>query len=98
MAKAIEYLRGARIDFDQSFDWYAERSVGAAIGFASTVDDALENIIIDPSRFPSTHGGCASCALERYPFRIVFRNEPDRLVVVAIAHAKRRPGFWHGRA
>lgn len=25
MAKAIEYLRGARVDFDESFDWYAER-------------------------------------------------------------------------
>ena len=41
MAKPIEYLNGARIDFDESFDWYAERSVGAAIGFASAVDDAL---------------------------------------------------------
>ena len=97
MAKAIEYLRAARNDFDESFDWYAERSVGAAIGFASAVDDALDGILDDPSRFPSTYGGCAYCALRRYPFRIVFRDEPDRLVVIAIAHAKRRPGFWRDR-
>ena len=35
MAQAIEYLADARVDFDDSFDWYAERSAGAAIGFAA---------------------------------------------------------------
>ncbi len=37
MAKAIEYLSEARVDFDEAFDWYAQRSVGAAIGFVSSV-------------------------------------------------------------
>lgn len=101
MAKSIEYHREARVDFDESFDWYAERNVGAAIGFASAVDHALNTILDDPTRFPLTHGGCAYCALKRYPFRIIFRNEPDKVpdkvVVVAIAHAKRRPRYWHGR-
>ena len=97
MAKAIEYLSGARVDFDESFDWYAERSVGAAIGFASSVDEAIERVTADPRRFPSTHGGCQYCSLNRYPFRIVFRDDPDRLIVIAIAHAKRRPGYWRSR-
>jgi len=97
MAKPIEYLQGARADFDESFNWYAERSAGAAIGFASAVDDALELIVTDPNRFPSIHGGCAYCALKRYPYRVVFRDEPGRIVVVAIAHAKRRPGYWRAR-
>jgi plasmid stabilization system protein ParE len=97
MAKAIEYLRGARVDFDESFDWYAERSVDAAIGFAAAVEEAIDKVIADPRRFPSTHGRCQYCSLRRYPFRLVFRDEPDRLVVVAVAHAKRRPGYWHAR-
>ena len=29
MARRIDYLEGARVDFDESFDWYAERSVDA---------------------------------------------------------------------
>jgi len=58
MAKPIEYLSGARTDFDESFDWYAERNIGAATGFASTVDDALEAIVEDPDRFPKVPGSC----------------------------------------
>jgi len=80
MAKPIEYLSGARIDFDESFDWYAERSIGAAIGFASAVDDALEAIVEDPDRFPNVPGSCAYCALARYPFRIVW------LVAINVQH------------
>jgi plasmid stabilization system protein ParE len=98
MAKAIEFLPGARIDFEESFDWYAARSVGAAIGFASAVEDALNLIGDDPDRFATVGRGCRYCALKRYPFRVVYRDEPERLLIVAIAHAKRRPGYWHGRA
>jgi plasmid stabilization system protein ParE len=86
MAKTIEYLAGARADFDESFDWYRERSVGAAIGFASAVEEALDSIIADAGRFPSTHAGCRFCTLKRYPFRLVFRSRmpndvPDTGVV-----------------
>ena len=97
MPKAIEYLSQARGDFDESFDWYCDRSPGAAIGFAAAVDEALGRIVADPGRFPSTFGACSYCPLQRYPFRLVFREEADRIVVVAVAHAKRRPDYWHSR-
>ncbi len=97
MAIEIEYHADARFDFDDSFNWYADHSVGAAIGFASAVDDAMATIAADPGRFPPTFGGCRYCSLQRFPFRIVFREESGRVVVFAIAHAKRRPGYWHDR-
>ena len=51
MARAIEFLAAARLDFDESFNWYHKRSVGAAIGFASAVDEAIGMIIGDPTDF-----------------------------------------------
>ncbi|MCE9548267.1 MAG: type II toxin-antitoxin system RelE/ParE family toxin [Planctomycetia bacterium] len=93
----VEFLAGANEDFDESFDWYAKRSAAAAIGFASAVDEAIEKIVADPNRFPSAKSGCRYCNLHPYPFRLVFRAESERLVVVAIAHAKRRPHYWRGR-
>jgi plasmid stabilization system protein ParE len=51
MAKTIEYVSDARVDFDESFDWYAKHSVGAAIGFASAVDEAIDKILANPSQF-----------------------------------------------
>jgi plasmid stabilization system protein ParE len=98
MAKPVEFHGGARADFDESFDWYAERSVRAALGFSTAVDEAIAEIIANPDRFPTTFGGCRYYQLRRYPFRIVYRDEPDRIVMIAVAHAKRRPRYWRSRA
>ena|ERR1051326_4445420 len=97
MAKLVEYHPGARADFDESLDWYQERSEGAAIGFVLAVDHAIERVSADPGRFPSAPAGCRYCSLKRYPFRVVYREEADQIYVVAIAHAKRRPGYWRYR-
>jgi hypothetical protein len=70
---------------------------GAAIGFVLAVDHVIERISTDSGRFPSAPGGCRYCRLKRYPFRLVHREEADRIYVIAVAHAKRRPGYWHYR-
>jgi plasmid stabilization system protein ParE len=97
MAKIIEFGAGARADFDESFDWYAERSEIAALGFVQAVEDAFNKIIFDPNRFSRTIRGCQYCPLKRYPFRVVFHQDAERVLIVAIAHAKRRPFYWRNR-
>lgn len=93
----VEYLRGARQDFDESFDWYAERSVPAAVRFAGAVDAALVRIAADPLQFASPDGIHRECPVKRFPYRVVYRIVEDCVLVVAIAHAKRRPGYWKRR-
>ena len=92
MVRRVEYHGGARTDFDDAVDWYTKYSERAALGFVAAVEDAITRILADPGRFPRTKAGCQFCLLKRYPFRIVFRVELDRLEVIAVAHAKRKPG------
>ncbi len=33
----------------------------------------------------------------RFPYAVFFDVEPERVVVMAIAHSSRRPGYWGGR-
>jgi plasmid stabilization system protein ParE len=93
----VDYLLGARQDFDESFDWYATRSTEAAVRFDTAVDAALSAIAADPHRFEALDDIHRACPVARYPFRVVYRVESDRILVVAIAHAKRRPGYWKSR-
>jgi len=32
-----------------------------------------------------------------FPFHVIYRVAPDALIVVALAHQSRRPGYWAGR-
>jgi plasmid stabilization system protein ParE len=93
----IDYLSGARQDFDESFDWYAERSAQSAVRFAAAVDAALDRIAANPTQFASPDGVHRECPVKKFPFRVVYRLVDDRVLVVAIAHAKRRPGYWRRR-
>ena len=33
----------------------------------------------------------------RFPYQIVYRVRPREIVIVALAHLKRRPGYWKHR-
>jgi plasmid stabilization system protein ParE len=93
----IDFHPAATEELETSAAWYAERSLDAARGFAIEVDAALKKIASDPLRFPLIDRRHRACAVARYPYQIVFRNDGGSIHVVAIAHAKRRPNYWRGR-
>ena len=97
MAIYVELGTSARSEFDEAFNWYAERSVGAAVGFASEVDVAVEKISATPGRFPLTYAGCRRYMLKRYPYNVIYYSTDERIFIVAIAHTKRRPTYWKSR-
>lgn len=94
----IDFLSGARSDFDESFEWYAERSTQPAVRFAAAVDAALGRVAANPAQFASPDGVHRECPVKKLPFRIVYRLVDNRVLIVAIAHAKRRPGYWRNRS
>jgi plasmid stabilization system protein ParE len=94
MLTPIEFDSEAREEFDEAINWYAIRSPAAAAGLAAEVDAAVEKIARDPLRFAKTYAGCQYCLLDRYPYSVIYYHKDERVTVVAVAHAKRRPGYW----
>jgi toxin ParE1/3/4 len=97
MTLPIEFTFEAREEYNDAIDWYASRSAMAPTGFEDATSDALKRIANDPDRFPKSLAGCRRCALKGYPFNIMFYATADRIIVVAVAHSKRRPGYWKKR-
>jgi plasmid stabilization system protein ParE len=93
----VEFHPAAKDEYDESFDWYAKRSVRAALGFAAEVSDASVRIAKSPEQFPDVDSVHRECRHRRYPFRVIFRSHGKRTVVIAVAHAKRRPDYWRNR-
>lgn len=97
MALVLEYLEEAVIEAAAAARWYAERSETAAAGFTAELDAAEAAITRLPHAWPSYEHGTRRYLLRRYPFGVVYRVEPDRILVVAVAHGSRRPGYWANR-
>jgi len=82
---------------EEARDWYMARSPLAAHGFVAALDDAVEAVVATPDRWPLGRHGCREYVFQnRYPFILVYRVGPP-VIVVAVAHQRRRPGFWRGR-
>ena len=77
--------------------WYRERSALAADAFLVELDRAVERIAESPKMYPHYVQGTRRYLLQRFPFYLVYREVAGKLEVVAIAHGRRKPGYWKKR-
>ena len=97
MAKPVEIDPAAEEELRESYRWYRERSLRAADAFMKEVDDAIDAIQKDPDRFGEFMYGCRRRLLKRYPYLIVYRELAETIQIVAVAHGRRRAGYWRDR-
>ena len=75
-------------------EWYAARSQSAAELFLAELDGGVEAISLAPERCPLFVHGTRRYLFHRVPFQLVYRIVNDSVQVVALAHGRRRPGYW----
>jgi plasmid stabilization system protein ParE len=97
VSRALEYLAEALGEAEAAARWYAERSPTAALAFSEELDAAESAIARLPDAWPPHEAGTRRYLLRRFPFSVVYRVEAKRIVIVAVAHARRRPGYWRSR-
>src|SRR5882762_4975331 len=79
---------------------------GTSIGASRSLRDLLVNssarspIIIAeaPRRWPAGVHGTRRFLLHRFPFAVAYRELRSIIQVLAVAHARRRPGYWRAPA
>jgi plasmid stabilization system protein ParE len=94
---AIEFDLFAIAEARAAYRWYRERSGAAAERFIEELDAAVESIALEPARWPSYVDDTRRYLFRRFPYFLVYRYDADRAQVVAVAHARRRPGYWRAR-
>lgn len=77
--------------------WYAERSEKASSAFLAGLERAIEAIALVPERYPASIPGTRRVLLRRFPFAVVYRVGEESIQVIAVAHGRRRPGYWRKR-
>lgn len=92
-----EVLREAREELEEALAWYRERNPRAAAGLLAELRTAVTRIRTMPWTWPEDAAGTRRVLLHRFPYKLVYRVTEERLVIVALAHQKREPGYWRFR-
>jgi plasmid stabilization system protein ParE len=97
----IEFHPAAAAEAVAARAWYAERISIAAAAFLAEIDLAGDRIAEAPHRYPILVSGTRRHLMRRFPCHVIYRVPADpgeSIVVVAVAHGDRRPGYWHDRS
>jgi len=94
--KPYRFHPQALAEYEAAAVWYGRRSYEGALRFAALVDDGIVGIREMPEAWPVWPGrtDVRRRVLQRFPYSIIYLDERSEIVIVAVAHHKRRPGYW----
>ncbi|MGA2022943.1 MAG: type II toxin-antitoxin system RelE/ParE family toxin [Candidatus Sulfotelmatobacter sp.] len=84
-------------ELEEADRWYFSHSYEVSLDFLSDLYAAVEDIARAPRRWPTHLHGTRRLVMQRFPFSIIYLDDPDLITIIAVAHSKRRPGYWEGR-
>ena len=93
----IELAPEAERELLEARSWYLAENASVARSFAEAVDSAFAAVLEFPDAWPKVTADERRYRLTRFPYAVIYRVVEGRVLVVAVAHAKRRPGYWLGR-
>jgi plasmid stabilization system protein ParE len=94
---AVEFHPLAADEAQAAERWYREQNETASGRFQRELDRAIERISEQPGAGSPYLSNTRRMFLRRFPFFVVYRVRGDDLEIVAVAHARRRPGYWRAR-
>jgi plasmid stabilization system protein ParE len=90
-------LPGADREFAKVIVHYQKERPRRAAAFVEEIDRVSALIAENPYLGSPEEGETRGYVLDRFPYTIHYVIRPDRIVVVAISHQSRRPGYWRKR-
>jgi plasmid stabilization system protein ParE len=93
----VDALRELR----EAWDWYHGKGAPAkGLELIALVDEKIREVAASPESFPRVpkRSWARRARILKWPFALIFTVlDADRIVVLAVAHGKRRPGYWAKR-
>jgi len=81
----------AEAELAEAFDWYEEQVAGLGSEFLLSVDACFNAVARNPKQYPVIHKDVRRALTRRFPYEVFFVAGDERIVVLAVFHAKRDP-------
>ena len=94
---AIIFLPPAQEEMIAAARYYQAQSMGLGAEFLAEAERTIAAITSHPKAAPKIRQDIRRRLLKRFPFGILYINTVDEIVVLAVMHLRRRPGYWQDR-
>jgi toxin ParE1/3/4 len=77
--------------------FYEARTAGLGMSFTTEVERTVLLICEHPDAGSRMGTALRKMIVYRFPYSIVYRRDPESVLIIAVAHQRRRPGYWQHR-
>jgi plasmid stabilization system protein ParE len=93
----VVLLPEAEEDLAEAALFLEQRVTGLGDGLVMEVERSLVRLGRNPYVGPDVGDGARKLQMGRFPYGLIYRVEAERVLVLAVAHSRRRPGYWRNR-
>jgi len=93
----IVFLEPAEAEMLEAAEYYEDQVENLGGEFLAELRHAVNAIIENPQSGRLIRGEIRRRLLRRFPFGILYRIDPEEIVILAVMHLRRRPGYWTDR-
>jgi plasmid stabilization system protein ParE len=99
----VRVLEEAEAELCQAVLYYEAQRRGLGVEFQAQVASSIKAIGESPNRFGLYEGKPLSrpfrrALVKRFPYVVIFEVRDKEVLIVAVAHGSREPGYWESRA
>jgi plasmid stabilization system protein ParE len=88
----------ALVELGDAADFYsATANLELGLAFVAEFERGVNAILANPKVGAVFRGARRRYLLRRFPYSIIYQVNSDDIRIIAVAHQRRRPGYWAGR-
>lgn len=93
----VRLLEVAQEELDEAISYYNDQVTGLGDAFLIETLAALDRIRRYPQAWHPLGEGVRRCRLRRFPYGLIYHAAEIEILILAVAHSHRRPGYWRER-
>jgi plasmid stabilization system protein ParE len=93
----LEILEIARREYDEAKEFYEAEQPGLGAKFKEQIRHSLLRIQQYPQAWPPERKEIRRYIVHKFPYKILYSIQDDKIVILAFAHLHRQPDYWVDR-
>ena len=92
-----EFHSDALAEYEDAARYYAGCQDGLEFRFIGAIEHAIHQILEAPDRWRILEEDVRWCLTRVFPFAVLYTIERDYVLIIAVMHCQREPGYWRER-
>ena len=93
----LSFLEEALGEYDAAVDYYIDNNEVVTRRFVAEFEFGVEAILANPSRWRKEGESARIYRMPNFPYSLIYRVVEEEVILIALAHHRRRPGYWQKR-